>query len=538
MHISIKDVVVDFMSQNKGVLFSYAILSLATPISNVYLPHLYGKIIAGLSEAKTVTNDVKFKFMYIILLWLIVQLMWTMMNIFDSYFIPQLQSHVRKHVVEKVIDTYRENYSEQELGSIMADIVRLPDEVKHMFTDIRNNILPMVYMLVFSIGYFTWSNPRLGLTSIAAISVYVGAAIYYSTTCISIWDEMNASHTVLHNEINDSFGNLLNIYVANQDNAELDRMDTLEENLTEKQRHVIRCTGNFRLALNISYIVLFCSLNILSLWLYSKKLIDIDEVVSTLIISLELISKMSSFVGALDRIMRDATTIRHIQKTLDSLGDGHTPPPRGTDQPKIGGDIVLKDFGIKYGDVQILKNLDMVFPQNSTTALVGKIGSGKTSIINAIDRLVPYQGNIYIGGQDISDISIDHLRENILYVPQNPRLFNRSIYENIAYGTNVTKQEVQMVLDKYHLDFDLDKKAGKFGQGLSGGQRQIVYLLRCLIRNPSIILLDEPTASLDYTTRDHIMKILKEILLGRTVIIVTHDQELLNFVDNVKELYS
>ncbi len=191
---------------------------------------------------------------------------------------------------------------------------------------------------------------------------------------------------------------------------------------------------------------------------------------------------------------------------------------------------------MSYDGKAVLSNINLLIPKGSTTVIVGEIGSGKTSLVNALVRLVPYSGEISINGSNIKDIDIGHLREQLLYIPQNPRLFNRTIYENIAYGQDISKEQVVRVLNKYGISLDLDRKVGKFGQWLSGGQRQSVYLLRCLFRNSPIVLLDEPTASLDRDTKRKILDILKDLLRDRTVIIISHDRDLWEYADTVVEL--
>ncbi len=538
--ISIKEVLVDFLKQNKSSIYGYLFLSLYVPISNIYLPHLYGKIISAINEKRKIDREIRIRFACIFLLWILVQIFWGAMSIIDSKFIPKLRSHVRQYIVQKVLDTYREDYSEDELGGIIAEIVRLPDEVDHLFGNILNYILPMTFMLTFSIGYFTWTNPTLGLASIVAIGMYLCIAIHFVKKCIPTWADMNTSHRILHGEINDCLGNLLNIYTANQDEPELRRLSRYENHFIERHRRTIRCAGNFRLMLNLSYIFLFCSINVLSFYLFSRGLMKLSEVVSVLIISLELISKMSGFIGSIDRIMYELSTIKHVQEALDILSERHAKKvkPLHSYRSALYGDIIFKNLHVSYNDKPILTDINLQIPKGSTTIIIGEIGSGKTSLINALIRLVPYSGDILINGNNIKDIDLGYLREQMLYVPQNPKLFNRTIYENIAYGLagEVSKADVLQILKKYGIKIDLDRKVGKFGQWLSGGERQIVYLLRCLFRNAPIVLLDEPTASLDWETKQYILNILNDLLIDRTVIIISHDQDVIKYADTIIEL--
>jgi len=538
VEISIKDALVEFLKQNKASIVGYLFFSLATPLTNIYLPHLYGQIISVINERGTIDKEVRIRFACIFMIWILVQMFWTAMNVIDSKFIPKLRSYVRKYIVEKVLDAYREDYSEEELGGIIANLVRLPDEVEYMFGNIRNHILPMIFMFTFSIGYFTWTNPKLGVASIIAISTYLGIAINYSRRCISIWSEMNNSHRDLHDEINDCLGNLLNIYAANQDQQELQRLDKYEDHFFEHHRRTIRCAGNFRLVLNLSFIFLFCSINILSFYLFSKKLIQLNKVVSVLIISLELISKMAGFIGSIDRIMYEMATITHVQKMLDLLSERSTKQsePTQNQRPDLDGDISYNNVSVDYNASPALKKISFNISKGSTVVLVGEIGSGKTSIINTLIRLIPYTGIVTINRHDIKDIDLGYLREQILYVPQNPRLFNRSIYDNIAYGTDVSRDTVNKTLQRYGLTIDINRRVGKFGQWLSGGQRQIVYLLRCLFRSSPIVLLDEPTSSLDHETKEKILHILHDLLFNRTVVIISHDPDVLKYADTIIEL--
>lgn len=533
--ISIKNILLDFVKNNKASVLGYAFFSLATPISNVYLPHLYGQLISKINETKEINQDIQIRFAVILLLWVVVQVMWASMNRIDSNFTPKLRAHVREHIVDVVMDAYSQDYSEEELGGILSEIVRLPDEIDHMFHNIRNHILPMTYLLTFSVGYFTYTNPKLGAMATVSIGLYLGLAVYFSRRCMSTWSEMNSSHDYLHGEINDCLGNLLNIYTANQVNYEKERLQECEQDFYEKHRSTILCAGNFRLTLNLSYIFLFCSINIVSFYLYSKRVIDISDVISVLIITLELVSKMAGFVGSIDRIMYEFSTIEHVQKSLNLLAQRHRVSDTNY-KPIINGDIRIENLYLSYGDHPSLRGINLVIPQGSRVALVGEIGSGKTSLINSIIRLTPYTGRIFIGDDDIKSINLGHLRDNVLYVPQNPKLFNRTVWENIAYSTNATKEHVKNLLQQYNIGINPDKNVGKNGQWLSGGQRQIVYLLRCLIKKTPIIILDEPTASLDSVTKNYIMDILADLFIDRTAIIVSHDPEVLKFVDNVIEM--
>jgi len=146
-----------------------------------------------------------------------------------------------------------------------------------------------------------------------------------------------------------------------------------------------------------------------------------------------------------------------------------------------------------------------------------------------------------INGVDVSEIDLDDLRKHIIYVPQHPILFNRTLWENINYGLEgVTQEDVYKLLRETGLtDLEavyrekMDKPVGKLGTNLSGGQRQVVWLLRCMLRPSSVIILDEPTSALDEKSRRNVENIIKWMSKSRTLIVITHDRELLQHMNRM-----
>jgi ABC-type bacteriocin/lantibiotic exporter with double-glycine peptidase domain len=135
-------------------------------------------------------------------------------------------------------------------------------------------------------------------------------------------------------------------------------------------------------------------------------------------------------------------------------------------------------------------------------------------------------GQITIGGVSVNDMSDDDIRKNIFYIPQKPKLFNRTIYENIIYGIDKppSKEKVGDIMKIYDISFNrnMDDLAGVEGNNLSGGQRQMVWLLRSLLSPTSVLIMDEPTSALDPTNKKLITSIINKIQ-GKTIIIVSHD---------------
>jgi ABC-type multidrug transport system fused ATPase/permease subunit len=185
--------------------------------------------------------------------------------------------------------------------------------------------------------------------------------------------------------------------------------------------------------------------------------------------------------------------------------------------------IVLRDVVI----VDRIRLPNMTIMPGERLVLRGPIGSGKSTLLNVLFGKLPYTGSVTIGGVEVRDLDIMTLRDIVLFVPQTVSLFQNTVYYNITYGKpETTREQAQTLLDKYNITFaKLDDDVGRLGENLSGGQRQLIFLLRALLRKDSakIILLDEPTSALDPNTRRIALDIIQELIGTRSAILVTHD---------------
>jgi ABC-type multidrug transport system fused ATPase/permease subunit len=142
-------------------------------------------------------------------------------------------------------------------------------------------------------------------------------------------------------------------------------------------------------------------------------------------------------------------------------------------------------------------------------------------------------------------LNIDNLREIINYIPQHPKLFNRTLFSNITYGLkkDVAEEDINKIIDDLDVNninkkfkSNMYKKVGKNGSNLSGGQRQLVWLLRAILKDSKVLILDEPTSSLDPESKKQFIKFLKMYTKNKLVIIITHDLSILDHVNKVIKL--
>lgn len=200
----------------------------------------------------------------------------------------------------------------------------------------------------------------------------------------------------------------------------------------------------------------------------------------------------------------------------------------GALKPVIRGEFQLKNVNFFYPNGHhALKDISMTIQPNKITALVGLSGAGKSTLISLLDKFyLPQNGAIQLDSVDINDIDTQYLRDQIGLVLQKNHIFQGSIFDNIRYGkTNALDEEVYLAAQKASIHEQILQLPDGYHSDalmLSGGQQQRIAIARMFLKNPPIIFLDEPTASLDAIATEQIKQSLDEIKQGRTVIIISH----------------
>jgi ATP-binding cassette subfamily B multidrug efflux pump len=215
---------------------------------------------------------------------------------------------------------------------------------------------------------------------------------------------------------------------------------------------------------------------------------------------------------------------------------------------KIEGDIEFKNVGFIYADskIEALKNLNLKIEKGKTIGIKGQIGIGKSTLANLLTRLYDTtSGDIYIDNQPIKKYDLFELRKSIGYVPQEVFLFSDTIRNNIAFSTNHTYSEseiIQAAKDAGVYDNIIafpegfDTVIGERGVTLSGGQKQRISIARAIISRPQILIFDDCLSAVDVETEELILNNLKSIMKDKTSIIISHRDSALRYADKVVEL--
>ena len=282
---------------------------------------------------------------------------------------------------------------------------------------------------------------------------------------------------------------------------------------------------------------------IIGVYLIMNNSISMGSLIATYMLS----SRAIAPIGRVAALLMQYHSASRSLNALDDIMQKETERPADSvfiSTPEIRGSIQFR--GVTFTDPgqesPALSEVSFAVNAGEKIALLGPIGSGKTTVNKLVLGLFkPQEGSILIDGKDIRQIDPSELRKNIGVVPQDVMLFYGNLKDNLIFGTHsVTDREiliaskisgVEMFANTHPKGFDMP--IGERGSFLSSGQRQAVAIARAVIKDPPILILDEPTASMDHVIEEHIKNNLMAVTKNKTVILTTHRTPLLSLVDRI-----
>ena len=252
---------------------------------------------------------------------------------------------------------------------------------------------------------------------------------------------------------------------------------------------------------------------------------------------------VSMAISTMARLYQSLSQISGLVRVLKTEPERRVSDP-SIAQGRLAGGFAVKDITYRFADASedSLRGVSFSIEPGEKVALIGKSGSGKSTLLQLLAGLLPKQdGHLTVDGHAIDQYAASQLRRSIVYAAQDADIFDTTVWDNILLGIQEPDTAlVERAIRCSGLDSFLARsvegymrKTGPRGSALSGGQRQTVLLARALIRDPQVLLLDEPTASLDITSEQAIIAGLREATADRTLIIATHRLALLDLVDRV-----
>lgn len=541
--MTLTKLITEFISQEKFLFIIYGLLLLTTPLKDILFPKLIGNLYSSVQNNSPM-SETKLIIIGIIIIVVVLQIL----NIVSDYIELKMHPAIYKFVREKIMDHLfrikETNYSDVEIGGIISKIVKLPSIIHFHIENIRSYIIPYAVTILCILVYVCYLDLKLAVPLLLVLGVFISTLYYSINTCSPIAYKRDETFSLMMSNTDDILRNMITIMSFNKKEEEKDQLNETHKLYATHTMDTLKCTlysKYINIPCALAYVLFVCYYSYTSM--KAKKMTSatfVTVLIMTFIVLKVLLSTMDKWK---DIILRNGI----IQNSLKSFEECHT--AREPYTKPVGNRTTLRfqDIGFSYiaNDTQrpVFDNFTLDINVNETTLIVGEIGSGKSTIISLLLKYqTPQRGEIFLQGIPYSSIPTEELRQRIIYIPQTPILLNRTVYDNIVYGipTTISKEKVEALihdtkLSRFlsNLPKGLDTPVGVHGNHLSGGQRQIVWILKAILMNPEIIIMDEPTAAVDDETKSIIHYLLKNIVRGKTVIMITHDPYLLKFANRI-----
>lgn len=538
--LTIGKLIREYISQNKELFVLYILFILLIPLQDVGLPHLFGKLVKAIQSKQNLTKPLAL----IIGIKFILQIAYSLEDHIDVKMFPSIQKFTREKMMSHLFQMQKTQYQELKVGEITTKIIKMPSLMYAYMDQWKNLFIPRAVVFTISIIYFFYQDVLVGATLLILV-LALATTVYNSITyCSGVAKKRDHVYNQLYEEVDDVLRNALTVLNYNEEDKELSRIDQFHQEYSKLSYDALNC------AIKVRYIflpVICIYLSFFCYYMYQKVMsgqMEAGVFVSLFLIMIQITNSMWRIIANVkEAVLRWGM----IQETLDMFEVCKKYKSHVVVAPHLPHRNGLTFYNVTYTfeKRQLFNNLSLYIPLGQKVLIVGHIGSGKSTLLRLLMKYAePDAGEIYINNIPYSKIHPAELRKFIGYIPQNPILFNRTVYENIVYGMpHVSKNHVENMIIKLGL-FDvfskmpdgIDTAVGKYGSKVSGGQRQIIWLIRTIIQNPDIILMDEPTSSIDEKTKAIIHQLSQVLMKEKTVIMVTHDAFLKQYADRIIEM--
>ena len=526
----------NYYKKNKFIIIFFIVISF------IYI--LFESVIAPYNIGKLINNiDKPMNYLYILIgIYIFTYILFYLKKKYETKIIPNLQTYSRSNLFSAIIDKYSENYKSLKMGSTISKINMITLFFKDTIVYFIIMILPNIIILLLISLLFLYKHRNIGLILIFSIIIFMIAVLLLKNKLYDLKRKAeNYYFNHIDNNLVDIYSSLMNTYLNNNETKEKDRIHNNQNIYNVYLKDISYAESN------LSYILYFISLITIVIVIYyiiNKVKENNNKVLYIILIiyftnSYFILSKNLPWFLKLYSIL--ISSKNYVKDILNIKYDDYK-------QEIKSGKLELKNltFGYKNNNI-ILDNINLLINNKEKIAILGRSGSGKSSLSKLILKFHKYDGNIYIDDINIKTINSQYLRKKVLYANQKTMLYDISIIDNIKYGNNSETEDIIKLLTDYQLlelfnglKDGINSDSGVQGNNLSGGMQKVVILLRTILKsdenNSFIIIFDEPLAGLDEKTRKKVIKLINDKCTGKTLIVITHDKEILPHMDRIVDL--
>lgn len=519
-------------------------LSTGFMLLNIYLPIILKNIIDNEISPTIGIIDLN-RFLWMSVFYLFMNLMFGLMQYVLIHHYKKTSNKIayilRGDLFKHIVNLPMSFFDKTPVGKITSRTTSDINEFKQLFYIGFTTVVNAVFYLIGSIVYISFTNPKALYIVLVPIPIFILTILSYNKYQSNLNIKYRKIKSTITSDLNEIIkgANIIQAYAV---------CEPVEEEFVDKNKELYTYGKKIELfdsffSYNITDMLRLMSIIAI---LYFAGMSNLrGNTTFTVGYILILIQYTSQIYAYLTRLMnrlnvfeKGMSSLEHINTILleEQEDDGFIAINN------IKGQVEFKNVYHEYiEDSPVLQDINFKREPGSSTAIVGSTGSGKSSIISLLFKFYsPYKGQILIDDQDIQNIRTADLRKHMALVLQDPILFKGSLRYNITLGDDYTDQEIKEALIKSGGESILSKLKdgldtnllGEDG-GLSLGEKQIVNFARTIIRDPSILVLDEATASIDTETEQHIQKGLEALMTNRTSFIVAHRLSTIKNCDSI-----
>ena len=525
------------------------ILAAFTPVRPILIQLTVDDYIAG-DKTRTFFNGLSITEMLVLIT--IIQIVFlfveTILRFYFSYITAWLGQNVvkdlRVKVYKKVLSLNLSQFDKTPIGTLTTRTVDDIERINDVFADGLIPIIADLLSIICVLTYMFWADAKLTLIALVPFPILIIATYYFKESVNKSFHRVRNAVAQLNAFVQEHITGMAVVQAFVAEKREMEKFKTINKEHRNANIHAIWAYSIF---FPVVEIVLATSIGLL-VWWTSKEALNLQQsqqgTLMAFILCLNLIFRPLRVIADKFNVLQmGMVASERVFKVLDNE-DVLPPPPKGVYIPQnVKGKIGFENVVFEYTEgVPVLNNVSFSVAPGETIAIVGHTGSGKTTIISLLNRLYHIKsGEIKIDDVNIERYDIDTLRKNIGVVLQDVFLFSGSILDNITLRNKEIPKEkvieaakligmhdfIMMLPGNY--DFNVMER----GATLSLGQRQLLSFIRALLYDPSILILDEATSSVDTESEMMIQHAIDKLITGRTSIVIAHRLSTIRKADKI-----